>query len=108
LACAVTAPRGARAARLLAVGGGLVEVAAFRAMEHGLGEHAVVYRTGRAGAAARAAEGLAVGGAAVLGLLGRRRWAAALGGGALLAGSLCLRLAVWRAGPASAALTGRR
>jgi Polysulphide reductase, NrfD len=108
LACAVTPPGRARAARLLAVGGALAEVVAVRAMERGLGDHEVVYRAGPAARYARAAGGLTLSGAGLIGLLGRRRWASALCGGALVAGSLCLRLAVWRAGPDSAALTGRR
>jgi formate-dependent nitrite reductase membrane component NrfD len=106
LACALTPPRHAAAARRLAVGGALAEVAAFRAMEHGLGEHAAPYRNGPAAALARAAERLTLTGAAVVTLAGRHRAAAAAGGLSLLAGSLCLRLAVWRAGPASADSTG--
>jgi hypothetical protein len=107
LACAVTPPAGAGPARLLATGAAIVEVAATGWMESALGDHAVVYRRGRPAALARAARALTLAGAGLTGLLGRRRWAAALGGAALLGGSLCLRLAVWRAGPDSAALTGR-
>jgi formate-dependent nitrite reductase membrane component NrfD len=108
LACAVTPPDQARAARRLAVGGAIAELAAVRAMERGLGDHAVAYRRGPAARYGRGAEVLTAAGAGLLGVLGRRRWAAALGGAALLGGSLSLRLAVWRAGPESAALTGGR
>jgi hypothetical protein len=106
LACAVTAPAEARAARLLAAGGAIAELAAGRWMEAALGDHAAVYRRGGPARWDRAARTLTLTGAGLTGLLGRRRWAAALGGAALLGGSLCLRLAVWRAGPDSAALTG--
>jgi Polysulphide reductase, NrfD len=108
LACAVTPPAEARAARLLAAGGGLAELAAGAWMEAALGDHGAVYRRGRPATFARAARALTLAGAGLTGVLGRRRWAAALGGAALLGGSLCLRLAVWRAGPDSAALTGSR
>jgi hypothetical protein len=107
LACAVTPPDEARAARLLATGGALAELAASGWMEAAPGDHAAVYRHGPAAVHLRRARALTLAGAGLTGLLGRRRWAAALGGAALLAGSLCLRLAVWRAGPDSAALTGR-
>lgn len=106
LACAVTPPRRSRPARLLAVGGAVAEVAAVRSMERSLGEHGVVYRSGPAAPALRMGRRLTLGGAVLVGLLGGRRWAAALGGAALLGGSLCMRLAVWRAGPESTQLTG--
>jgi len=106
LASAVTPTSEARAARLLAVGGAIAELAAGRWMEGALGDHAAVYRRGRPAGLAAAARVLTLAGAGLTGLLGRRRWAATLGGAALLGGSLCLRLAVWRAGPDSAALTG--
>ena len=106
LACIVTQERHARAARLLALGGAVSEVASARAMRRVLGDHEIVYRRGPAAVYARAAEGLTLAGAGLLGVLGRRRWAAVAGGMALLGGSLCQRLAIWKAGPASAALTG--
>jgi hypothetical protein len=106
LACVVTPASRARPARMLAVGGAIAELAASGWMEASLGDHGDVYRRGRPGSGIRAARTLTLAGAGLTGLLGRRRWAAALGGAALLSGSLCLRLAVWRAGPDSAALTG--
>ena len=106
LACLLTPTRQAHPARLLGVGGAVVEVASARAMRRQVGDHEVVYRKGPAAVYSRAAEALSLGGAGLLGLLGRRRWAAVAGGTALLAGSLFQRLAIWRAGPESAALTG--
>jgi len=106
LACVVTPPGQARAARVLATGGAIAELAAGGWMEAGLGDHAIVYRRGRSAGWARAARALTLTGAGLTGVLGGRRWAAAMGGAALLGGSLCMRLAVWRAGPDSAALTG--
>jgi formate-dependent nitrite reductase membrane component NrfD len=106
LACLLTPVRHARPARLLAVGGAIAEVACARAMRRLIGDQEVVYRKGPAAAYARVAEGLTLAGAGLLGVLGGRRWAAAAGGTALLGGSLCQRLAIWRAGPESADLTG--
>jgi len=106
LACLLTPAPQARPARLLAVGGAAVEVASARAMRRLVGDHEVVYRKGPAAAYARTAEALTLAGAGLLAVLGRRRWAALAGGTALLVGSLCQRLAIWRAGPESAALTG--
>jgi hypothetical protein len=107
LACAVTSPAAAGPARLLAAGGAAAELLATHWMERELGDHEDVYRRGAPGAYALAARGLTLAGAGLVGGLGRRRWAAVAGGAALLAGSACLRLAVWRAGPDSAARTGR-
>jgi hypothetical protein len=106
LACIVTPPRRARGARRLAVGGALAELALARGTPGTAGDHEQAYRSGPAGIWARSAEVLGLSGAVLLGLMGRRRWAAVTGGMALLSGSLCTRVAIWRAGPASAALTG--
>jgi hypothetical protein len=106
LACIVTPPRRARGARRLAIGGALAEVALARGTAGAAGDHERAYRTGPAGMWARGAEAFGVSGAVLLGLMGRRRWAAVAGGVALVSGSLCTRVAIWRAGPASAALTG--
>jgi len=106
LACVVTQARHARAARLLALGGGVFELGFARAMRRVLGDHEVVYRRGPASVYARAAESLTLAGVGLVGVFGRRRWGAVAGGMALLGGSLCQRLAIWKAGPASAALTG--
>jgi formate-dependent nitrite reductase membrane component NrfD len=105
-ACLLTPPAEAGPARLLAVGGALAEVASGRWMERSLGDHEAVYRDGPAARTARLSRALSLGGAALIGGLGRRRSAAAAGGAAVLAGSLCLRISVWRAGTESVALTG--
>jgi hypothetical protein len=89
-------------ARRLAVGGALLELAAAGVMERRLGELAEPYHkppARRFATLARAASGA---GALVLGLAGRRRPAAVLGGALLLLGSACQRLAVHKAGFESA------
>jgi len=106
LACALTPPADARPARLLAVGGALAELAASGWMEAGLGADGAIYRSGHPVRWTRLARALTLVGAGLTGLLGGRRRAAATGGAALLAGSLCLRLGIWRAGPESTASTG--
>jgi formate-dependent nitrite reductase membrane component NrfD len=102
-ACALfTDPEHARPARRLAVAGAVLELAAGQAMERRLGFLAEPYRYGRIGALATAARVLtAVGGLAML-LQGRRRRGAVCAGTLLLAGSVCERFAVFRAGFASA------
>ena len=103
MAMAFTPAAGAGPARRLAMLGAALEVAAFLAMEHRLGEVAGPYDDGRAGRLARAAEGCTVSGA-LLAAMARRHRPAAVGAGALLcAGSLLARLAVLRAGFESAA-----
>jgi formate-dependent nitrite reductase membrane component NrfD len=90
-------------ARRAAVLGAVVETAASHLMRRRLGIVGETYESGSAGTLMRAAEALAVGGAAAAALLGgRSRVAAGLAGGALLAGSACTRFGVFRAGIASA------
>ena len=86
------------------MGGVVAELASAAAMERSLGELGTVYRTGTAGQFQRAATGCsAVGGLAVLAGGGRRRPLAAVGSVLILAGSVCQRWAVYKAGFASAA-----
>ncbi|MUN39573.1 NrfD/PsrC family molybdoenzyme membrane anchor subunit [Actinomadura litoris] len=90
-------------ARTAAVAGAVLEGAASRLMRRRLGMVAEVYEGGRAGGLTRAAEILAVAGAAGAALLaGRNRAAAALSGAALLAASACTRFGVFYAGVRSA------
>lgn len=102
VAMMLTPAAAAGPARRLAVGGALVELAASRAMEERLGAAGEPYRTGTAGRLARAARAATTAGA-LLTLAGRRRAAAVPAGALLAAGSLCTRLAVFRAGFESAA-----
>jgi formate-dependent nitrite reductase membrane component NrfD len=89
-------------ARKAAVVGSLAEVAATRWMKEMLGELAEPYHEGDAGNLASAAETLTLGGAAIVGVLGRRRIPAILGSLLIAAGALAERFAVIRAGSASA------
>jgi hypothetical protein len=99
-----TQPGQAAAARRLAIGGALLELAATKAMETRLGELVgEPYRQGAAGRFTRLAKGCSGAGATIVALGGRRRTASAVGGALLLAGSLFERLAVYRAGSQSAA-----
>ncbi len=102
---AVLAPLGdAGPARRLALLGATLEQAATYTMEHRLGELGEPYHQGEAGRYARAAKALTAVGALTLAGPGPRRRSAAIGGGVLiLAGSVCLRWSVFRAGFASAA-----
>jgi formate-dependent nitrite reductase membrane component NrfD len=96
-------PRSAAPARRIAVGAALVENAAFGVMKRRLGTIGEPYEQGAAGRYAKLAQGLTLGGAAVTAFAGRRRAGAAVGGCLLLAGELCLRWSVFRAGFQSAA-----
>ena len=106
MAIAFTPVADAGPARRLAVLGAALEVAAFRAMEHRLGDVAGPYEYGAAGRLAKAAEVCTVGGALLATAARRRRLAAVGAGVALCAGSLLARLAVFRAGFESAADPG--
>jgi hypothetical protein len=91
-------------ARRLAVTGGLLELGAAEVMRARLGELGEPYRLADARRWSRAATVSTAVGAALIGLAGRRRRAAAVAGSALLlAGSVCQRWAVYRAGFISAA-----
>lgn len=90
-------------ARRLAVLGSALELAASMRMHRRLGLAREAYAAGRAAALDRLARGLTTAGAVTAATVGRRnRLAAALAGGALLAGSACTRFAVFEAGVASA------
>ena len=89
-------------ARAFAVGGAVVELVAERRMEQSMGLSAETLHQGTAGRWMRAATGLTVAGATGA-LVGRRsRVLSVLSGAALMAGSLCTRMGVYKAGMASA------
>ena len=99
----VVPPAEAGPARRLAAGGVLVENALFELMEKRLGMLGEPYSKGAAGKAKKAALGLTLGGAALLGTFGRRsRLAAAAGGALVLAGEVAVRWSVFKAGFQSA------
>jgi hypothetical protein len=104
-AAAVLLTPGASAgpARRLAIGGAVVELVTEKVMEERLGELAEVYDVEEAGAFSNAARVCTSVGAALLALGGRRRpLLARLGALGLLAGSICQRWAVYKAGFQSA------
>ena len=100
--CLVPSAEAGPARRLLVLGA-LAEGAAMKTMERRLGFLAEPYKQGEAGRYARAAKALTATGALIAGRAGRRRRGAAIAGGALaLAGELCLRWSVFKAGFQSA------
>jgi hypothetical protein len=102
-AAVLASPPGAAApARRLAVGGAIATAVGVEAMERRLGELGEVYRTGAAGTLKRAALALTASGAGLIAGLGRRRAGAAAGGALLLAGAVCERWSIFRAGFQSA------
>jgi polysulfide reductase-like protein len=101
-AAIAVSPGNAAPARRIAVAGVVAENAAMKAMELRLGMLGEPYREGESGRLHKLAVRLTLGGAAVLGLAGRRRSGAVLGGGLILAGEACLRWSVFKAGFASA------
>jgi formate-dependent nitrite reductase membrane component NrfD len=98
-----TPPRAAAPARRLAIGGAVATAAAVELMRHRLGDAGEPYREGASGTLKRAAMALSVTGAGLVAGLGRRRPAAVAGGALLLAGAICERWSVFRAGFQSAA-----
>jgi formate-dependent nitrite reductase membrane component NrfD len=93
----------AEPARRLALIGAAAELAMVALMEHNLDELAEVYHEGAAGAYGQLARGLTAGGAMVLAGPGRRWRAASVAGSAmLLAGAVCERWSVFKAGFQSA------
>lgn len=88
-------------ARRMAVTGAALEVAASRIMEQRLGLVGEAYTTGRPHRLRQASEILTVGGAIGAVVAGRKRWAVAASGAALLAGSALQRFGVFEAGVAS-------
>ena len=103
-AAVLTTPAGdAGPARRLLVAGALLELGAVQAMERRLGELGQPYHEGPAGRLARLAKGCTAAGAGLVALGGRRRRGLAAAGAALaLAGSVCERWAVYKAGFQSA------
>jgi formate-dependent nitrite reductase membrane component NrfD len=85
-------------ARRMAVTGAALEVGASRLLERRLGITAQAYTTGKPHRLRQWAEYLTVGGALGAALSGRRRWAVAASGAALLAGSALQRFGVFEAG----------
>ncbi|HEX6196151.1 MAG TPA: NrfD/PsrC family molybdoenzyme membrane anchor subunit [Jiangellaceae bacterium] len=95
-------PADAAPARVLAVGGAALEVAAERRLSRRLGALAEPYHSGSAGRWMKAGQALSIAGA-VTAVAGRRsRVLSAVAGAALLGGSLCTRFGVYEAGKASA------
>jgi Polysulphide reductase, NrfD len=102
-ATVLTPPAEAGPARRLTVIGALLELGAAQAMERRLGELGEPYHQGPAGRFARLAKAATATGATLVGLGGRRRRGVAAAGAALvLAGSVCERWAVYKAGFQSA------
>ena len=90
-------------ARRLAVGGAALGLGALQLMEHHLGELAEPYHQAPAGRYGRLAKVFMTGGAATVGLAGRRRRSAAAAGSAMvLAGAVLERWAIFKAGFQSA------
>src|SRR5450759_4560624 len=90
----------ARRLSLLCAG---AELARLRVMDRRLGELGQPYREGAGGNFSQAARGLTVAGALLLGARAQRsRAAAVLGGGMMLAGAVCERWSVFKAGFQSA------
>ena len=102
-AVVATPPKEAAPARRLALGGALAGVAALQVMERRLGDLGDPYKSGAAGRLKRAAGALTAAGAGLLAGAGRRRPAAVAGGTLLLAGAVCERWSIFRAGFQSAA-----
>jgi Polysulphide reductase, NrfD len=103
-ASVTTRPKAAAPARRLAVGGALAEAISAELMKQQLGELGEPYAQGRAGAFRRVGAAALSAGAAVLGGPGRRSRGAAIAGGSLImAGAMCARWSVFKAGFQSAA-----
>ncbi|MER7982858.1 NrfD/PsrC family molybdoenzyme membrane anchor subunit [Streptomyces sp. NPDC095817] len=103
MALLVAPPGESAPARCVAVFAAATEAAVTRAAERRLGMVAETWREGRAGILLRTARALTLAGAATAAVAGgRSRSAAAAGGLALLAGSVCTRFGVFAAGIASA------
>jgi hypothetical protein len=103
-AAIATPPRAAAPARRLALGGAVAELGFERLMEKRLGEFAEPYQQGLPHRLSQLSQAGTLAGAGLLGFSGRRSWAAAAAGGALmLAGALGTRWSIFRAGFASAA-----
>jgi polysulfide reductase-like protein len=102
-AAVVTPARYAGPARRLAVAGAVGEIVNSELLKRHLGDLASPYEEGEAGKLNKASTALTVVGGAMLAAAGRRRSAAVAGGAMLLAGAVCKRWAIFKAGFASAA-----
>jgi hypothetical protein len=103
-AAAMTTPaRYAGPARRLAIGGAAAELAAGQLMDHRLGDLSKPYKEGEAATYEKLSKGLTVAGAALMAAGSRRRTAAMAGGALLLAGAVCKRWSIFKAGFGSAA-----
>jgi formate-dependent nitrite reductase membrane component NrfD len=90
-------------ARRMAVAGAALDLVAMDQLERSLGGTlGEPLHAGRAGALLTASKALTLGGALTAALFGRNRVAAAAGGVALLAGSVCTRFGIFEAGQVSA------
>jgi hypothetical protein len=99
----LTPPADAGPARRLAVGGAVADVASVELMRRRLGELGGAYQAPPVRRFANLARACTSAGALAVGLAGRRRAGAVAGAALLLAGAACQRLAVHKAGFASAA-----
>jgi len=95
--------REAGPARRLAIAGAVAELALTETMERRLGEAGEVYHHGPAGTLSKAAKALTGTGSAILATRGSRsRAAQTIGGALVLAGGMCMRWSVYKAGQQSA------
>jgi formate-dependent nitrite reductase membrane component NrfD len=101
-ALAVLLNDGTGAARRLAVGGAVLELAAVKTLEHRLGEVGDAYRRGRAGVLNKVSAASTLAGVAAMVLGARRRPARVVGSLLLLTGAATERFAVFHAGIESA------
>src|SRR5690348_7325682 len=102
-AAVTTRPTAAAPARRLAVGGAVAEAISAELMKRRLGEQGEPYAKGKAAAFRRVGAAALASGAAVLSGPGSRsRNAAVVGGSLVLAGAVCARWSVFRAGFQSA------
>jgi Polysulphide reductase, NrfD len=102
-AAAIATPaRYAGPARRLALAGAAGEIVNTELMKRSLGDLASVYEKGDAGRFDRISSALTIAGGALLAGAGRRRAGAVAGGALLLAGAVCKRWAIFKAGFASA------
>lgn len=101
LALVVAPPEESAVLAPLAAASGVAEIALTKAMERQTGVVKETFEQGDAGRYLRAAEGLTAAGALLAATARRSRLRSALGGAALLAGSLCTRIGIFKAGIAS-------
>lgn len=101
-AAVVTPADQAGPARRVAVGGVIVSATAFELMQRRLGPLAEPYETADAGTYTKLAKGLTTAGAVVTVVRGRGRSGAVAGGAMTLAGAICERWAIFKAGVQSA------